>query len=71
VALIFALGVALMLVAPLLRRYYKASSALAGGAFSILAPTVFGLIHPDARIGQAAIESNRRFYGRGASSDGS
>jgi len=56
VALIFALGVALMLVAPLLRWYHKASSALAGGAFIMLGLTGFGLIHPDARIGQAAIE---------------
>jgi hypothetical protein len=62
VALIFALGIALMLAAPLLRRYHKASFALAGGAFIILALTVFGLIHPDVREGQAAIESNRRFY---------
>jgi hypothetical protein len=62
VALMFALGVALMLMAPLLRRYRKASSALAGGAFIILALAFFGLIHPDARSGQAAIESNRRFY---------
>lgn len=62
VALIFALGIALMLVAPLLRRHHKASFALAGGASIILALTLFGLIHPDVRQGQAAIESNRRFY---------
>jgi hypothetical protein len=62
VAFIFALGVALMLMAPLLRRYRKSSSALAGGASIVLALTAFELIHPDARIGQAAIESNRRFY---------
>jgi hypothetical protein len=62
VALIFALGVSLLLMAPLLRRYRKASAALAGGAFIILALAFFGLIHPDARSGQAAIESNRRFY---------
>jgi hypothetical protein len=62
VALMFALGVSLMLMAPLLRRYRKASAALAGGAFIILALAFFGLIHPDARSGQAAIESNRRFY---------
>jgi hypothetical protein len=59
---IFTLAIALMLVAPLLRRYHKASFALAGGAFIILALTVSGLMHPDARSGQAAIESNRRFY---------
>ena len=51
-----------MLMAPLLRRYRKAPSALAGGAFMILALTFFGLINPDARSGQAAIEANRRFY---------
>ncbi len=51
-----------MLMAPLLRRYRKASAALTGGAFIILALAFFGLIHPDARSGQAAIESNRRFY---------
>jgi hypothetical protein len=42
--------------------YHKASSALVGGASIILALTFFGLIHPDARSGQAAIECNRRFY---------
>jgi hypothetical protein len=62
VAFIFALGIALMLVAPLLRRYHKASSVLMAGASIVLALTAFELIHPDARIGQAAIESNRRFY---------
>jgi hypothetical protein len=40
VALLFALGVALMLTAPLLRRYHKASSA--GGAFIMLAFMFFG-----------------------------
>jgi hypothetical protein len=58
----FALGLVLMVMAPLLRRYHKVSAALAGGAFITLALTLFGLIHPDARIGQAAIASNRRFY---------
>jgi hypothetical protein len=62
VALMFALGVALMLTAPLLRRYHKASLVLMTGASIVLALTTFELIHPDARIGQAAIESNRRFY---------
>ena len=32
------------------------------GASITLALTALGLIHPDARIGQAAIQSNRRFY---------
>jgi hypothetical protein len=62
VVFIFALGIALMLVAPLLPRYHQASSVLISGASIMLALTAFGLIHPDARIGQAAIESNRRFY---------
>jgi hypothetical protein len=62
VAFIFALGIALMLVAPLLRRYDKASLVLMAGASIVLVLTAFELIHPDARIGQAAIESNRRFY---------
>lgn len=59
---IFDLGIALMLVAPLLRRYRKASFALAGGASIILALTAFGLLHPDVAQGQAAIDSNRRIY---------
>jgi hypothetical protein len=62
VAFIFALGITLMWVAPLLRRYRKAAFALAAGAFIILALAVFGLIHADARQGQSAVESNRRFY---------
>jgi hypothetical protein len=60
VALTFALGLALLLIAPLPCRYHIASAALAGGAFIILALTLFGLIHLDARIGQAAITSSRR-----------
>jgi hypothetical protein len=58
----FALGIALMLVAPLLRRYHQASSVLISAASIVLALTGFELIRPGARIGQAAIESNRRFY---------
>ncbi len=61
-AFMFALGIGLMLVAPLLRRYHKASLVLMAGASIVLALTAFELIHPDERIGQAAIESNRRFY---------
>jgi hypothetical protein len=59
---IFLLGIGLMLVAPLLRRYNKASAALAGGSLAVLAFTLVGLIHVDPRIGQAAIESNRQEY---------
>jgi hypothetical protein len=62
VAVIFAFGITLMLVAPLLRRYCKAASALAAGAFILLALSVVELIHADARQGQSAVESNRRFY---------
>jgi len=62
VALSFASGIALRLVAPPLRRYHKASSVLMAGASVALGLSAFELIHPDARIGQAAIESNRRFY---------
>jgi len=59
VALIFAFGIVLMLVAPLLCPYHKGSSAFVGGALIVL--VVFGLVHPDARMGQEAVESNRRF----------
>ena len=58
----FAFGIVLMLVAPLLRRYHRAPYALAGGAFILLALTVFGVTRPDVRMGQAAVESDRRFY---------
>ena len=61
-ALIFTFGIALMLTAPLLRRYRKAPFALAGGAFILLVLAVFGLTYPDVSAGQAAIQSNRRFY---------
>jgi hypothetical protein len=59
---IFFLGMSLMIVAPLLRRYGKASPALAGGALAVLAVCVIGLVHVDPRIGQGAIESNRKEY---------
>jgi hypothetical protein len=61
-ALIFTFGIALMLAAPLLRRYHKASYALAGGAVVVIALVLFGMAHPDSREGQAAVESNHRFY---------
>ena len=51
-----------MLVAPLLRRYNKASAALAVGSLAVLTFTLVGLIRVDPRIGQAAIESNRKEY---------
>jgi hypothetical protein len=59
---IFFLGISLMIVAPLLRRYSMASPVLAGGAFAVLAIAVIGLLHVDPRIGQGAIESNRKEY---------
>jgi hypothetical protein len=59
---IFFLGISLMIVAPLLRRFNKASFALAVGAFIVVAFSVVGLLHVDPRIGQSAIESNRKEY---------
>jgi hypothetical protein len=61
-ALVFAFGIALMLVAPLLRRYRKASHTLVAGAFIALAVVAFGLAFPDFKEGQAAVVANRRFY---------
>jgi cytochrome c biogenesis protein CcdA len=58
----FAFGMMLMLLAPLLRRRHGAPYALAGGAFILLGLAVLGMTHADARMGQAAIESDRRFY---------
>jgi hypothetical protein len=60
--IIFFLGISLMIIAPLLRRYHKASPALAVGAFVVIAFSFVGLVHVDPRIGLAAIESNRREY---------
>jgi hypothetical protein len=60
--IIFFLGIGLMLVAPILRRYGKAPLALAGGAFTVLAVAIIGLLQVDPRIGLAAIESNRKEY---------
>jgi hypothetical protein len=60
--IIFLLGIGLMILAPLLRGKGKASPALAAGAFAVLAVAIIGLLHVDPRIGQAAIESNRKEY---------
>jgi hypothetical protein len=60
--IIFFLGISLMIVAPFLRRFNRAPLALVGGAIAVLAVAVIGLVHVDPRIGQAAIESNRREY---------
>lgn len=51
-----------MILSPLLRRYDKASAALAAGAFAVIAVAVVGIVHVDPRIGLAAIQSNRREY---------
>jgi hypothetical protein len=60
--ILFFLGIGLMLAAPLLRRYRMASPSLAAGAFTVLAVALIGLLHVDPRIGEAAIEANRRQY---------
>jgi hypothetical protein len=60
--ILFFLGLSLMLAAPLLRRYRMAPPSLALGAFAVLAVALIGLLHVDPRIGEAAIESNRRQY---------
>lgn len=60
---ILVLGISLMVVAPLLRRYRMASPALAVGASMVLALAVIGLAFPGtARLGEAASHANRRFY---------
>jgi hypothetical protein len=51
-----------MIVAPLLRRYGKASVALAAGAGAVIAFCIFGVVFLDARTGQAAVEQNRKEY---------
>ncbi len=62
-AFVFILGMAFMLVAPLLRRYGSAASwVLAAGAFVVVAVAIVGLAHPDVRQGLATVEANRRFY---------
>jgi hypothetical protein len=62
VVIVFFLGIGLMILAPLLRRRGAASPALAAGAFTVLAVAIIGLLHVDPRIGQGAIESNRKEY---------
>ena len=61
-AFIFILGLIAMLAAPLLRRYKKATCALAGGAFAVFAVSVIGLILNDPKWGTAAVESNKKEY---------
>jgi hypothetical protein len=59
---VFFVGIGLMLVAPFLRRFRKASLSLACGAAAVLAVAAVGLVHVDPRIGEAAIAANRREY---------
>jgi hypothetical protein len=61
-AIVLVLGVSLAIAAPLLRRYQLRSPALVGGASTVLAVAIVGLAHSDPRIGQAAIEANRKQY---------
>jgi hypothetical protein len=61
-AIVFVLGIILMIAAPLLRRYQLRSHALVAGAATVIAVAIIGLVYEDPRIGQAAIESNRRQY---------
>jgi uncharacterized membrane protein len=51
-----------MIAAPLLRRFQLRSPALVAGASAVIAVAIVGLVHADPRIGQAAIEANRRQY---------
>lgn len=61
-AVVFFVGLGLMLVAPLLRPGRKESVVLACGSAAVLLVALVGLAHVDPRIGAAAIESNRRQY---------
>ena len=61
-AIVLVLGIALMIAAPLLRRYQLAAPALVGGASPVVAVAIIGITYSDPRIGQAAIEANRRQY---------
>jgi predicted cobalt transporter CbtA len=51
-----------MIAAPLLRRYHLRSPVLVAGACTVVVVAMVGLAHQDPRIGQAAIEANRRQY---------
>jgi hypothetical protein len=50
------------ILAPLLRRFNKASLALASGAIAVLVFSVLGLVYNDPRNGQAAVDANRKEY---------
>jgi len=59
---ILLIGMALMLLAPVLRRYNKAPWSLAGGASIVLVFSIIGILSMDPRVGLATIESNRKEY---------
>jgi hypothetical protein len=62
-AILLSVGMILGVLALLLRRYGKAASiVLACAASLVIAVAVVDLLHPDRRIGVAAIEANQRFY---------
>ena len=61
-AIILLLGIAIMIAAPLLRRPQLRSGALVAGASMVVAAAIVGLAYEDPRIGQAAIEANRRQF---------
>jgi hypothetical protein len=61
-AIVLIIGVCLMLAAPLLRRFQFRSPALVAGACTVVVVAIVGLAHQDPRIGEAAIEANRRQY---------
>jgi hypothetical protein len=61
-AIVLVLGISLMIAALLLRRFRRRSPALAASASTALAVAITGWAHPDPRIGQAAMEANRRQY---------
>lgn len=58
--LTFILGMATGVITPVLRRHGRtAATLLAIGAAILLAPAVADFVHPDPRIGLAALQSNR------------
>jgi hypothetical protein len=62
VALIIGLGLLLGLISPLFRRSNRFRTLiLAAGAAIVIAISALDLLHPDPRIGAAAIASNRKF----------
>jgi len=60
-AILLTVGMILGVLAPLLRRYGKAAFTVLACAASLVIAIV-DLLHPDPRVGLAAIDANRRFY---------